>query len=102
VPGFPSKWVLSTSSKFVPMKAEFTFFIITTSSGSGVANDWNAKPGFEGWSGESPDFEPWATWMILCGDGLLGEVVLDMRSRYMGSSDLMLFSNEGLLRDGPQ
>ena len=84
------------------MKAEFTFFVITRSSGSGVAKNWNAKPGFEGWSGESDDFEPWATWIILCGDGTPDEVVLVMRSRYIGRRDAMLVSKEGLLRDGPQ
>ena len=51
------------------MNAEFTFFVITGSCGSGFAKDWNAKLGLEGCSGESMDFEPWAMWMILCGEG---------------------------------
>ena len=63
------------------MKAELTFFVMISSLGRGLAKDWNAKPGFEGWRGESGDLEPWATWMILCGETPLDDVVLDIRSR---------------------
>jgi hypothetical protein len=40
--------------------------------------------------------------MILWGESLVGDVVEDISWRHVGSRDLILFSNAGLLRDGPQ
>lgn len=59
------------------MKAEFTFFVMTSSSEMGAAKDWNLKPGFEGWRVEEGNFEACTTWMILWGEGWLAEDVED-------------------------
>lgn len=63
------------------MKAEFTFFVMTSSEGRGVTNGCSAKPGLEGWRGEVGEVEACTMWMILWGEECGGEVVEVMRSR---------------------
>lgn len=83
------------------MKAELTCLSITLSTGNGVANDWNAKPGLVRWSGDSLERDECATWIIICGDGEDGGVA-DSRARYVGRREVILDSKFGLLREGPQ
>jgi len=57
----------SKASRSVPMKALFTFLVMTISPGRGVLVAEKAEPGEEGCKGEDGDVERCWTWIIRTG-----------------------------------
>lgn len=83
----------------MPIKAELTFLVMTSSPSLGVARGWNLKPGAVGHRGDVGDLEACRTWMILC---LARDGDLATRCRYEVIREAAFFSKLGLLREGPQ
>ena len=63
------------------MKAELTFFVMTSSEGKGSAKAWNLKPGDVWTRRESGFWDACATWMMVCGDEPCELVVEETRDR---------------------